>query len=202
MKIRCLMIPVLIAAVVFTAVLFIPVSASAQGARLKLDLGSLAARATEEVNINIDRTTLEWAIQSVSSKGGDTEKLRELMKELDAITVQVMEFKSEDAPSWDELMQAAGGVLKQIDGPQWKQIVSVTGKEKDNPEYVRISLFQDSAGELGGLALFVLERDEVVLVNMVGKVRLDQLGALGQIMGEHVALPGLMGAKPAPAVKQ
>ncbi len=195
MKIRCLIIVVLIAA------LFIPVSAVAQGARLKLDLGSLAARATEEVNISIDRSTLEWAIQSVSSKGGDTEKLRELMKELEAITVQVMEFKSEDAPSWDELMQAAGGVLEQIDGPQWKPIVSVTGKEKGNPEYVRISLFQDSAGELGGLAVFVLEKDEVVLVNMVGKVRLDQLGVLGQIMGNQ-AIPGLPGAKPAPTAKE
>lgn len=196
MKIRCLMIPVLIAG------LIIPVSASAQGARLKLDLGSLAARATEEVNISIDRTTLEWAIQSVSSKGGDTQKLRELMKELEAITVQVMEFKSEDAPSWDELMQAAGGVMAQIDGPQWKPIVSVTGKEEGNPEFVRISLFQDSDGELGGLAVFVLEKDEVVLVNMVGKVRLDQLGALGQIMGDQVDLPSLMGAKPAPAGKE
>lgn len=201
MKIRCFMVAALTSAVVFTAALITPVSAAAQGARLKLDLGSLAARATEEVNISIDRSTLEWAIQSVSSKGGDTEKLRGLMKELEAITVQVMEFKSKDAPSWDELMQAAGGVLEQIDGPQWKPIVSVTGKEKGNPEFVRISLFKNSAGDLGGLALFVMNEKEVVLVNMVGKVRLDQLGVLGQIMGNQ-ALLGLPGAKPAPAAEE
>jgi hypothetical protein len=200
MKIRCFTIVVLAAAVVFTAALIIPVPAAAQGARLKLDLGSLAAQATEEVNISVDKSTLDWATQAVGAKEGDAEKLRELMKELEAITVQVMEFKGEKAPSWDDLMQAAGGVMKQIDGPQWKPIVSVTGKEKGKPEFVRISLFNGPDGEVGGLAVLVLEPTEVVLVNMVGKVRLDQLGALGQIMGKQgMGMFGLPGGKPAPA---
>jgi hypothetical protein len=198
MKMRCFIVVVLAAAVVFTAALALPVSVAAQGARLKLDLGDLAARATEEVNISVDKSTLEWAIQAVDSKGGDAEKLRELMKELEAITVQVMEFKGEKTPSWDELMQAAGGVMKQIEGPQWKPIVSVTGKEEGKPEFVRISLFNDSAGEVGGLAVLVLEPTEVVLVNMVGKVRLDQLGTLGQIMGKQ-GMFGFPDSKPAPS---
>jgi len=185
MKIRCFMI------VALTAALIIPVSAAAQGARLKLDLGALASRATEETNISIDKSTLEWAIQAASSKGGDTEKLRDLMKELESITVQVMEFESAKAPSWDELIDAAAGVMKQIDGPQWSPIVSVTGKKENDPQFVRISLFKNSSGEVGGLGILSIEPDEVVLVNMVGKVRLDQLGVLGQVLGK----PNMFGAQ-------
>lgn len=192
MKIRCFTLMAL------AAVLVVPISSVAQGPKVKLDLGGLAAQATEEVNISIDKSTLEWGLQAAKAEGGDAEKLRELMKELEAITVQVMEFKGTDAPSWDELMEAAGGVMKQIDGPQWKPIVSVTGKEQGKPEFVRISLFNDSDGEVGGLAVLVLGPKEIVLVNMVGKVRLDQLGALGQIMGKQ-GMFGLPGGKPAPA---
>jgi len=194
MKIRCFWIAVIAAA------LAVPVLSMAQGARLKLDLGDLASRATEQVNISIDKSTLEWAIQAFKSKGGDAEKLRDLMQELDAITVQVLDFKGVNAPSWDELMGATGGVMKQIDGPQWTPIVSVTGKKQDKPEFVRISLFKDSAGEVGGLGIFVVEPAEVVLVNMVGKVRLDQLQVLGQIMGKQ-GMFGALGGKPAPAGK-
>ena len=194
MKIRCFWIAALAAA------LAVPVLSMAQGARLKLDLGGLSARATEEVNISIDKSTLDWALQAAKSKGEDAEKLRDLMKDLDAITVQVLDFKGEKAPSWEELMKATSGVMKQIDGPQWTPVISVTGKKQDKPEFVRISLFKDSAGEVGGLGVFVVEPTEVVLVNMVGKVRLDQLGVLGQIMGKQNMFGALAG-KPAPAAK-
>ena len=116
MKIRCFWIAALAAA------LAVPVLSMAQGARLKLDLGGLSARATEEVNISIDKSTLDWALQAAKSKGEDAEKLRDLMKDLDAITVQVLDFKGEKAPSWEELMKATSGVMKQIDGPQWTPI--------------------------------------------------------------------------------
>ncbi len=178
MRIRCILVLALASAFVISG------SSFGQDARLKLDLGNLSDRAKEEVNISIDKNTLEWAVQGLSSKLEDADKLRDLMKELGAITVQALEFDKEKAPSWDELMNAAGGVVKQIEGPNWTPIVSVNGKEEGKREFVRISLFKDSAGEMGGLAVLVVEPTEVVLVNLVGKVRLDQLALLGQILGK------------------
>jgi hypothetical protein len=179
MKIRCFMV------MAFATALIIPASSAAQGARLKLDLGSLSARAKEDVNIAIDKSTLEWAMQALNPKGKDAEKLRELMNELEEITVRALKFDKEKAPTWDELLQAAEGAMQLIDGPQWTPIISVTGNKPDDPEFVRISIFKDSNGEAGGLAVLVLEPTEVVLVNMVGRVRLDQLGVLGQVMAKQ-----------------
>ncbi|MBN2371895.1 MAG: DUF4252 domain-containing protein [Vicinamibacteria bacterium] len=165
----------------------VPAASMAQGARLKLDnWGDLASRAKEVVNITIDKETMGWASQGFSSKGGDAAELRDLMKELEGVYVQVIEFDKDGAPSWEELIEVTSSVRQQLDGPQWTPIVSVTEKKKrGQTEMVRISLFKNASGEPGGLAIFVLEPDEVVLVNLVGRVRLDQLGRIGKALGKQ-----------------
>jgi len=187
---------------VLVLALALPVSAAAQGAHLKLDLGNLGSRAKESVNISIDKTTLDWAMQALTSKGGDTEKMRELMKDLEGITVQALEFeKNEKAPSVEELIGAARGVMQELDGPQWKSIINVTEKQAQHTEIVRVCLREDAGGKIGGLALLAIEPGQMVLVNVVGNVRLDQLGALGKAIG-HPGMFGLLGGAAMPPPKQ
>jgi hypothetical protein len=175
---------------VLLLVLALPILAAAQSAQLKLDLGNLASKAKESVNISIDRTTVDWASQALKSKGGDTEKMRELMKDLEGITVQVLEFeKNEKAPSVEELVAAARGVIKELDGPQWKSIINVTEKHEKRTELVRISLWKDAAGKIGGLALLAIEPGEIALISVVGNVKLDQLETIGKAIGH----PGMFG---------
>jgi hypothetical protein len=170
--------------------LAVPALVAAQDARLRLDVGDLASRAKEVVNITVDKDTMGWATQAFGSKGGDAAELRDLMTELDGIYVQVLEFEKDQAPSWEELSKLTSGVRRKIDGPQWTPIVSVDERKKDGrSEMVRISLFKDASGQPGGLAIFVLEPNEVVLVNLVGRVRLDQLNRLGKALGK----PGMFG---------
>lgn len=174
--------------VIFLALaLAFPVLAAAQSANLKLDLGNLASRAKETVNISLDKTTVGWAMQALNSKGADGEKLRELMKDLDTVTVQALEFGADKAPSMNELMDAAKPVLNQLSGPQWKPVISVD--ENGGKEVVRVSLWKNSAGEVEGLAVLAVEPTEIVLVNVVGKIRLDQIGELGKALGK----PGMFG---------
>ncbi len=174
-----------------------PGSSSAQSPRLKLDIGNLAARAKEVVNISLDKSSVEWAGQAVGSKGADGEKLRNLMKELDGITVQALEFEKDKAPAWEELIGAARGAIQELDGSQWQSIVSVTEKKGNGSEMVRVSLLKDSAGQIGGLAILAIEPAELVLVNISGKVRLDQLESLGSALG-HPGILGGLGAKKEP----
>ena len=197
MKIHCVIGMV----VALASALAVPVPSAAQGARLKLDLGDLSSRAKEVVNITIDKSTIEWAMQAFNSKGGDVKKLQDLMKDLEGIYVQAVEFEQDGAPPYEELVAAARSAMQEIDGPQWTPIVSVTSKEGSDSEFVRISLFKDSAGKTNGLAVLVVEPNEVVLVNLVGSVRLDQLGILGEVLGK-AGMSGLpIGGTP-PKVKE
>jgi len=174
---------------VLASALAFPISAAAQSAYLKLDLGNLASRAKESVNISIDKTTVDWAMQALNSKGGDTAKLRELMKDLDAITVQALEFDKDKAPSTEELLDAAKNVVRELEGPQWKPIVSATEKHEHGTEMVRVSRWKNAAGEIGGLTVLAIEPGEIVLVNVVGKIKLDQINDLGKALGQ----PGMFG---------
>jgi hypothetical protein len=166
----------------FIAALAAP--AAANDARLKLELGDLAARAKEAVNITVDRNTLDWASKAIAEKGGDEAELRQLMTELEGIYVQVLEFDKATAPTKAELQAATKGVLAKLEGPGWNSVISMTGDE-----IVRISLFTDAANKPGGLALFVVDDDEVVLINIVGPVKLEQLGRIGAALGK----PGMFG---------
>jgi hypothetical protein len=187
---------------VLVLALALPVSAAAQGAHLKLDLGNFASRAKEVVNISIDKTTVDWAMQALKSKGGDTEKMRELMKDLEGITVQNLEFeKNEKAPTVEELIGAARGVMQELDGPQWKSIINVTEKNAQRTEIVRVSLWKDAAGKIGGLALLAIEPGEITLIDVVGNVKLDQLDALGKAIG-HPGMFGPLGGTASPQPKQ
>ena len=50
---------------------------------------------------------------------------------------------------------------------------------------------------MGGLAVLVVEPTEVALVNLVGKVRLDQLALLGRILGKSgMPIPNVGGPAP------
>jgi hypothetical protein len=167
-----------------------PALAVAQDAHLKLDLGNLASRAKETVNISIDKTTVGWAMQALNAKGGDADKLRDIMKDLEAITVQALEFEKDKAPSTDELMDAAKNAMRELDGPRWKTVISANEKHDNGNEVVRVSLWKNAAGEVEGLAILALEPGEIVLVNVVGKIRLDQIGELGKALGH----PGMFGA--------
>jgi hypothetical protein len=170
--------------------LAVPALAAAADARLKLDVGDFAARAKEVVNITIDKSTMDWALKAISSKGGNEAELRELMTDLDAIYVQVLEFDKENAPAWNEMFERAQkGVLSKLDGPGWTPVVSVTERGKDGDEVVRISLHTDETGQPGGLAVFVLERYEIVLVNIAGHVTIDKLARIGTALGK----PGMFG---------
>jgi len=177
------------AVLALATVLAAPVPALANDARLKLELGDLAASAKESVNITVDKNTIEWAAKAIGEKGGNEAELRQLMKELDGIYVQVLEFDEDKAPAWAELQKATKGVLAKLDGPGWTSVVAVTEHGEDGDEIVRISLFTDQAGNPGGLAIFALEPTEVALINIAGPVKLEQLGRIGAALGK----PGMFG---------
>jgi hypothetical protein len=182
--------------------LALPVWAAAQGALLKLDLGDLASKAKESVNIHIDKNTVDWAMQGLKSKEGDTEELREIMKDLDGITVQSLEFeKNEKAPTVEELLGAARGVIQELDQPQWQSVINVTEKHAQRTQIVRISLYKNAAGKVGGLAVLAVEPGQITLVNIAGNIKLDQLGAIGKALGKP-GMFGPLGASGSPKPKQ
>jgi hypothetical protein len=175
----------------------LPVLAAAQAGKLVIpDFGDLAKKATESVDITLDGDMLKSATQMMSAVGsghsGDTD-VSAVVAGLKAITVRSFTFDKPDMYS----SEAVAGILAQVDVPGWRKVISVRQKG----ERVEIHLRADSAD--GGLLIVTEGPLELTIVNIAGKINLDQLRALQGHFGVP-NIPGIIGnaafAAPAPAV--
>ena len=154
--------------------LLVPRTALAQGARLQLDhLNKLAEKATETVDVSADTAMLKQAAGFLAGKGSDTEKMRELLGGITGIYVKSFEF---DGPN----MYAESDIeiiRKQVSGPGWSRVVSVREKRELTEIY-----FWKERETTGGLVVISAEDNELTVVNVVGRVDLASLGALGPMI--------------------
>lgn len=170
----------------------LPVLAAAQAGKLVIpDFGDLAKKATSSVDITLDGDMLKSASHLMGAGGGrgpnDTD-VSSLVAGLKAITVRSFTFDKPDMYS----QQAVEGVLAQVDVPGWRKVVSVREKGE------RVEIHMRENAEDGGLLIVSEEPTELTIVNIAGKISLDQLR---QLQG-HMGVPNLQGmvgsAPPAP----
>jgi hypothetical protein len=181
------------------ALALLPALASAQAARISIpDLTGLAEKARESVVISLDKQMLKSAGGFMGGGGGVSDaEFQELVKDLDAIQVRLFEF---DKPGMYSMADIEP-VLKQVRAQSWKNIMSM----RDGDERVEMWLRDDSAN--GGMVFVASEANELVLINIAGKVNLEMLGKLQGRMGIPY-IPGMSGtpsparpAAPAPAAQ-
>ena len=150
--------------------LLAPGAGWAQSGRIQIDIpDSLAARASESVDVNLDGALLRLAAKFLSDNDADERQVRDIVRQLDGIYVRSYEF--EDDGQYDRSIVAR---LRLQLGSDWKRIVTVQSKTRDNVEiYVR------PRGEtIAGLVIFSAEPRELTIVNIVGSIDLDKLASL------------------------
>jgi hypothetical protein len=166
------------------AALLVPRAALAQGARLQLDhLDKLAEKATDTVDVRADPAMLKQAAGFLAGKGSDTAKMQELLGGITGIYVKSFEF---DAPN----MYAESDVeiiRKQVSGAGWSRVVSVREKRELTEIY-----FWKERDTTGGLVVISAEANELTVVNIVGRIDLASLGALGPMIPK---LPAALGKR-------
>lgn len=161
--------------------LLVPGAVSAQGARLQLDhLDRLADKATDTVDVTVDTAMLKQAAGFLGGKGSDTAKMQELLQGITGIYVKSFKF---DAPGayTDSDVEA---IRKQVSGAGWSRVVGVRERRELTEIY-----FWKERDTTGGLVVISAESNELTVVNIVGRIDLASLGALGPMIPN---LPGAM----------
>ena len=170
----------------------LPVVAVAQAGKLAIpDFGDLAKKATETVDITLDGDMLKSATNMMGAGAHHDPAGKDLSTMVDglkAITVRSFTFDKPDMYSEQEV----AGVLAQVNAPGWKKIISVHEKG----ERVEIHMRENSAD--GGLLIVSEEPKELTIVNIAGKINLDQLRQLQGHMGVP-SMPGVIGNGASPA---
>jgi hypothetical protein len=175
----------------------LPVLAAAQAGKLVIpDFSDLAKKATNSVDITLDGEMLKSASHFMGAGGGgdSANDVSSVVNGLKAISVRSFTFDKPDMYS----QQAVEGVLAQVDVPGWKKIVSV----HKPGEHVEIHMRPNS--EDGGLLIVSEQAMQLTIVNIAGKINMDQLRQLQGHMGVP-AMPGMVGnaapaAPPVPPV--
>ena len=163
----------------------------AQGAQLRLDqFDALASRAKETVNVSLDQSMMQMATSFIAaaakSSGDSGRNIADIVSGLKGVYVRNYSFETEGAytPKDVDVVRA------QLKAP-WTSIV----RTREEHETVDVYTWPEN-GQIGGLAVLVVEPKEVTVVNIVGKIDVNALaalansGAFGIPKGLTIPVPG------------
>jgi hypothetical protein len=168
----------------------LPMLAAAQAGKLAIpDFGDLAKKATEAVDITLDSDMLKSATSIMGA--GASPDVSGVVSGLKSITVRSFKF---DKPNMYSPQEVAG-VLAQAGAPGWKKVISVHKQD----ELVEIHMRENSSD--GGLLIVTEQPLALTVINIAGKINMDQLRQLQGHMGVP-SMPGVIGsgAPPVPPV--
>lgn len=152
----------------------LPLLAAPQQFHLNLD--SVAAKASEHVDVSLNASTLQFAAKFLDSSDPDEAKVKKLIAGIEGIYVRHFSFKSAGAWSQADLEP----IRAQLHGPEWSRIVGVVSSE--DGENAEIWL-RTSGNKSIGVAIIATEPKELTVVNIAGTIDLESLSELGGHFG-------------------
>ena len=156
-------IAVALVLMVFSAV------AGAASPRLKLpSFAHLESQAVESVDITFGRLPLRFASWFIDDDDPDGADVRQLLKSVKSVSVCHYRFGSDFVYSKTDL----DAVRSQLSGKGWSQLVQVRDRRKAEDVDVYLSLDDD---KITGVAIIVSEPREFTIVNIVGKLDMQQV---------------------------
>jgi hypothetical protein len=164
------------------AIALLPLATVAQGAKIRMpDFSGLAEKASESVDIALDGESLKSAGSLFGGSRGprNDAQIAEVLQGLQGIYIKTFEF---DGPG-QYSMRDIESVVRQVEREGWKKLLSV--REKDE----RVEMWIRDDHEDGGMFFVASEPEELVLINIVGKVNLESMRQLQGRMG----IPNLQG---------
>ncbi len=142
-----------------------------QKAKIQLDLGKLADKASEVVEVTVEAQTLKLAAKFLKDSDPEEAAVKALINGLQGVYVRVYQFDKENEYSSADVE----GIRAQLRGPGWTRLVGVTSKR----EGVKVEVHTMYEGDkMLGLAIIATKPKELVVVNIVGPIDLDKLSKL------------------------
>ena len=156
---------------IWWAALMLPAVAAAQDVPLNL-FSSLAGKAAEHVEVNLDGSLLQLAARFLSGKDPDEAKVKDLLNGLKGIYVRSLTFKNPGEYSMSDVERIRSGLKG------WAEIVSVRKAGENTGVYLKTD-----GQKVQGLVVVSAEPLELTLVNIVGTIQPEQLKDLSGKFG-------------------
>ena len=139
----------------------------------QVDFGQFSppGKGEEFVEVNLKSNLLGLAAQMVSKAEPDAAKL---LHSVESIHVNVVGLTTDNR---DELTKRVQKIRGDLDAQGWERNVNVQGKKGED-----VGIFTKTRGSeaLAGIVITVMDSEHVVLVNLVGDIKPDQVASLGE----------------------
>jgi hypothetical protein len=128
-------------------------------------------KGSEFVEVNIRSNLLNFAALLVEKEEPEAAKL---LRSVQLIRVNVVGLTDANR---DELQKRVQGIRQDLEGRGWERNVNVQGNKGED-----VGVYTQTQGgtALAGVAVTVIDPKNVVLVNVVGDIRPEQIVALGE----------------------
>jgi hypothetical protein len=140
-----------------------------------VDFGKFTApgKGGEFVEVNVRSNLLTFAAQLVEKEQPDAAKL---LRSVQLIRVNVVGLTDENR---DDLQKRIQKIRQDLEGRGWERNVNVQGKDGED-----VGIYTQTSGgtALAGVAVTVVDKEHVVLVNVVGDIKPEQIVALGEAL--------------------
>lgn len=125
----------------------------------------------EFVEVNVKSNLLTFAAQLVEKEQPDAAKL---LRSVQLVRVNVVGLTDENRVEMQKRIQ---NIRQDLEGRGWERNVNVQGKDGED-----VGVYTQTSGgtALAGVAVTVVDKEHVVLVNVVGDIRPEQITALGE----------------------
>lgn len=135
----------------------------------------LSQSATNTVDVTLDGALLQLAAKFLSADEPDEAKVKKLVTGLKAIYVRSFEFDKDNAYSESDV----AALRNQLRAPEWSRLVGIRSKRDGE----NADIFLRTNHENGGLAIIVANPRQLTVVQILGKINLDELSELGGNLG-------------------
>jgi hypothetical protein len=151
--------------------LIVAAAALAAPQQFKLNLDSIASKASDSVNVSLSGATLRFAARFLDSGDPDEAAVKKLIAGLEGIYIRHFEFKRDNMWTQADL----DPIRQQLHSPEWQHIVGVTEDDGDSVSDVYLRMEGEKPT---GVAILVAESRELTVINIIGSIDLDQLAEL------------------------
>jgi hypothetical protein len=147
--------------------------AAARSGELRIpNYDHLSRKATDKTSVSLSGPLLRLALKL--SDADDKDPDRQLLAQVKRVQVRSYEFAADHAYTQGDV----DIVRKQLQTPQWSQIVKVRNAKENEQVDVFICI---ENGETHGLAIISAEPRELTIVNIVGSISIEQLARLRRV---------------------
>jgi hypothetical protein len=146
------------------------------GQPFKFDLAPLEAKASEKLNISLNRSTLQFAAKFLDGDDPEDAQVKKVIEGLDSIDIRTFESKTAGAWTAADLDR----LRNQLRAPEWSRIVGYKGTDDGETAEVYV---REVNKKVTGVAILDAGPKAFTVVSIAGTVNLDSLAELSGHFG-------------------